>query len=119
MDLISKFKTLPENRKLLLWTIALIIITVILTATAPDTVPSTNENILMESTFWLINSPFIIVAIIFLAITWRTVIKKKEHYLQAIGITLAAVLMVMFMMDMCYHNIFSVLKQFIINLFDQ
>lgn len=119
MNLISKFKALPENRKFLLWTIALIIITVILTVTAPDTIPSTNKNILMETTFWLINSPFIIVAIIFVAITWRTVIKKKEHYLLATGITLAAILMVMFMMDMCYHNIFPVIKQFIVNLFEK
>lgn len=117
MNLINKYKALPYTTKSYISLTVLIAITVYLTAAAPDTTtPVEHNSIAMSVFFWILNGALLLFFVLGSGLIWYDAIRYKKSFLPPVMATISLILGTALIFDLYTHNVYTMLKQFIIGI---
>lgn len=117
MNLINKYKALPYTTKSYISLTVLIAITVYLTAAAPDTAsPVEHNSIAMSVFFWILNGALLLFFVLGSGLIWYDAIRYKKSLLPPVMATISLILGTALIFDLYTHNVYTMLKQFIIGI---
>lgn len=117
MSLISKYRSLPSTTKSYISLTVLVAISVILTATAPDTAsPVEHNSIAMSVFFWILNGALLLFFVFGSGLIWYDALRYKKSLVLPVMATISLILGTALIFDLYTHNVYTTLKLFFISI---
>lgn len=117
MNIIRKYRALPDTTKSYISLTVLVAITIFLTATASDTAsPVEHNSIAMSVFFWVLNGALLLFLVFGTGLIWHDAIRYKKSLVQPVMATITLILGTALIVDLYTHNVYTILKQFFIGI---